>query len=73
MGVQVYALSRTKETLESLQTECPGLEIIQQDVADWNGTRHKVSKLPVIDFLVNNAGVGNQTAFLDVPEGELDM
>ena len=72
MGVEVYALSRTKETLESLQIECPGIHIIQQDVADWNETRKKMDDLPLISMLVNNAGLGNQNLFLDVPEEELD-
>ena len=72
MGAEVYALSRTKETLESLQKECPGIHIIQQDVGDWNETRRKVDDLPLISMLVNNAGLGDQNLFLDVPEEELD-
>ena len=72
MGVEVYALSRTLETLESLQKECPGIHIIQQDIAKWDETRQKVLDLPVMDMLVNNAGAGDQNLFLDVPEGELD-
>ena len=72
LGVEVYALSRTLSTLESLAQECPGLHIIQQDIANWDETRAKVSELPVLDLLVNNAGAGDQNLFLDVPESELD-
>lgn len=72
LQAEVYALSRSKGGLESLEAECPGVKIIQQDVADWNGTREKILALPVLDCLVNNAGIGDQSMFLDVPEDELD-
>ena len=36
LGLQVYAVSKTLANLESLQQECPGISIIQQDIADWN-------------------------------------
>lgn len=72
MGVEVYALSRTKATLETLQAECPGIHVIQQDIANWDETRKKIEVLPLISMLVNNAGVGDQNLFLDVPEQELD-
>ena len=72
LGVEVHALSKTKSNLESLATECPGVHIIAQDISDWPGTREKVEALPVLDFLVNNAGIGDQNLFLDVPEDELD-
>ena len=72
MGAEVFAMSRTKETLESLQNECPGIHIIQQDISNWEETRKKIDSLPLLSMLVNNAGVGDQNLFLDVPEGELD-
>ena len=56
MGVEVYALSRTKATLETLQAECPGIHVIQQDIANWDETRKKIEVLPLISMLVNNAG-----------------
>ena len=56
MGVEVYALSRTKATLETLQAECPGIHVIQQDIANWDETRKKIEVLPLISLLVNNAG-----------------
>jgi NAD(P)-dependent dehydrogenase (short-subunit alcohol dehydrogenase family) len=56
MGVVVYALSRTKATLETLQAECPGMHVIQQDIANWDETRKKIEVLPLISMLVNNAG-----------------
>ena len=72
MGAEVFAMSRTKETLESLQNECPSIHIIQQDISNWEETRKKIDSLPLLSMLVNNAGVGDQNLFLDVPEGELD-
>ena len=72
MGLEVFALSKTLKNLETLQAECPGLKIICQDIADWKSTRTAVEALPAFDLLVNNAGLGNQNMFLDVPEEEMD-
>ena len=72
LGVEVYAISKTKANLESLEKECPGIKTIQQDLADWKGTKEKIEALPVFELLVNNAGLGNQNLFIDVPEDEMD-
>ena len=34
--------------------------------------RQKVEVLPSFDLLVNNAGLGNQNLFINVPEEEMD-
>lgn len=72
LGVKVYAISKTQENLDTLKAECPNIEVIRQDVSDWKGTRRLVEALPTFDYLVNNAGIGEQNFFIDVPEEELD-
>jgi L-xylulose reductase len=57
-GCKVYALSRTKSTLDSLVEECPDIIPIIADLCDWEDTREKLEKLEVLDGLVNNAGIG---------------
>ena len=72
MGVEVYAISKTKANLDSLVQECPKIHAITQDLSNWNETRQKVEVLPSFDLLVNNAGLGNQNLFINVPEEEMD-
>ncbi|XP_060569054.1 L-xylulose reductase-like [Ruditapes philippinarum] len=57
-GCKVYALSRTKPTLDSLVEECPDIIPIVADLCDWEDTREKLEKIEVLDGLVNNAGIG---------------
>ncbi|XP_060569046.1 D-erythrulose reductase-like [Ruditapes philippinarum] len=57
-GSKVYALSRTKSTLDSLVEECPDIIPIVADLCDWEDTREKLEQLEVLDGLVNNAGIG---------------
>jgi short-subunit dehydrogenase len=70
--VEVYAISFTKAHLDSLHEEVPGIKTIVQDLADWKATRAQIESLPVFELLVNNAGLGDQNPFLEVPEEELD-
>ena len=72
LGAEVYGISRTAQNLESLKKECPSINTICQDIGDWNGTRAAVEKLPVMDGLVNNAGINTQQSFLEVTEDKLD-
>ena len=72
LGADVYGISRTAQNLESLKKECPSINTICQDIGDWNGTRATVEKLPVMDGLVNNAGINTQQSFLEVTEDKLD-
>ena len=72
LGAEVYGISRTAENLASLKKECPSINTICQDIGDWNGTRAAVEKLPVMDGLVNNAGINTQQSFLEVTEEKLD-
>ena len=42
------------------------------DLADWEKTRAVVDGIGTVDYLVNNAAVGNWTPFFDVTKEELD-
>lgn len=55
-GAKVYALGKSRENLEKLQSDIPTVYIVQADVTDWDSTRQAVEKLGIIDFLVNNPG-----------------
>ena len=60
-GGEVFALSRTKETLDSLVQECDRIHPIVADVSDWDRTREIVGKLDVFDGVVNNAAFDPKT------------
>ena len=66
----VFALSQTKEYLESLQQEYPSIQILPVNLGNWNETRAAVESILPIDGLVNNAGFAIHNSFLQVkPEG----
>ena len=57
-GAVVYGLARNKDLLDILQQECgEHFKPIVVDVSDWDATRAAIEVLPVMDGLVNNAGV----------------
>ncbi|XP_063309471.1 L-xylulose reductase [Pelobates fuscus] len=72
-GAQVIALSRSPEDLESLSRECPGVETICVDLADWSATEAALSSVGPVDLLVNNAGVAKLQPFLEVTEEVFDQ
>lgn len=72
LGAKVYAVSRSAPPLASLVAECPGVVTMLQDVSKWDETRVKIQAWPTMDYLVNNAGIGENSAFLDTPEEEVD-
>ncbi|XP_053406582.1 L-xylulose reductase-like [Mercenaria mercenaria] len=68
-GCKVYALSRTKSTLDALVEECPGIIPTEADLCNWDDTREKLEKLEVLDGLVNNAGIdGHDYTALECPK-----
>ncbi|XP_005989131.1 L-xylulose reductase [Latimeria chalumnae] len=67
-GAQVFALSRTQSDLDSLSQECPGMQVICVDLADWAGTEEALKEVGLIDLLVNNAGVAMLQPFLEVTQ-----
>ena len=52
--------------------QCPGIQTVTQDLADWASTRDTISKLGHFDLLVNNAGIVVFEPFLDVKQESLD-
>ena len=72
MGAKVHAISRTESDLESLRKECADINVYHIDIVDWGKTQEAVKKIGPIDFLVNNAGVIRQSAFLEVTKEHLD-
>lgn len=73
LGTTIYALSRTSETLEKLQADCPNVKTIQADLGDWKKSKEILSNLNVVfDGIVNNAGVCELDNLLDTTEDNLD-
>lgn len=70
-GCIVYAISRSQSDLESLEKECQEIKknsivIFACDVTDFSAIEaFFVSKVERVDYLVNNAGTGILTPFLD--------
>ncbi|XP_030061043.1 L-xylulose reductase [Microcaecilia unicolor] len=71
-GARVVGLSRTKSDLDSLARECPGIEVICVDLADWNATETALQAVGVVDLLVNNAGVAVLQPFLEITKEAVD-
>ena len=76
-GATVYALGRTKETLDSLVEESDRIHPIVADISDWDKTRPLLDELEVMDGVVNNAAEtpaykGIQAA-LEFPKEELEL
>uniref|UniRef100_A0A6I8PTH6 Dicarbonyl/L-xylulose reductase n=1 Tax=Xenopus tropicalis TaxID=8364 RepID=A0A6I8PTH6_XENTR len=71
-GAEVVALSRTFEDLESLAQECPGVQTVCVDLADWSATEKALSSIGPVDLLVNNAAVAVLQPFLAVTEEAFD-
>ncbi|XP_044275865.1 L-xylulose reductase [Varanus komodoensis] len=71
-GAQVVALSRTQADLDNLQKECPGIQILCVDLADWEATEAALSQVGDTDLLVNNAAVALLQPFLEVTKEAFD-
>ncbi|KAM6376756.1 LOW QUALITY PROTEIN: L-xylulose reductase [Pluvialis apricaria] len=73
-GARVTALSRTAADLESLVRECPGIEPLCLDLADWDATEAAVGAAGAarpFELLVNNAAVAELQPFLAVTRDAL--
>ena len=49
------------------RAQCPGIQTVTHDVADWSCTREVISNLGHFDLLVNNAGVVGKDAVSGLP------
>jgi L-xylulose reductase len=70
-GAQVVAMTRTKEDLDSLESEI-GCRSIVVDLADAAATREAARAAVPVDYLVNCAGTTALDAFLDVTAETFD-
>ncbi|XP_029173046.1 L-xylulose reductase [Nylanderia fulva] len=70
---EVFALSKTQKNLDSLVAADPKIHPVCVDLRDWDATRKAVQNILPIDLLVNNAGVGYLTSFLDSTPEEFDL
>jgi len=73
LGAEVWGVSRTKANLDSLLEECPAVKTVHQDLTDWEATKAALEPLPLMDGLVNNAGVAICTPFLEVKPEDFDL
>ncbi|KAF2360999.1 NAD(P)-binding domain, partial [Trinorchestia longiramus] len=73
LGAQVFALSRTQASLDSLKAENPSIEIVCADVSDWSATREVVKKVTPIHLLVNNAAVASLSSVLEASPEDFDL
>lgn len=49
------------------------MNTVQVDVSDWNKTKQEMENIGVIDFLVNNSGIGdNSIKFVEVSKHLFD-
>lgn len=71
-GVQVVSVSRTQSDLDSLVLECPGVEPVCVDLADWEATERALGSVGPVDLLVNNAGVAILHPFLEITKEAID-
>ena len=71
-GGEVYALSKTKETLDTLSAESNRIHPIVADLGDWDKTRELVDELEVLDGVVNNAATATRNNALDSSKKELE-
>lgn len=72
-GVQVVAVSRTQSDLDSLVRECPGVEPVCVDLADWEATERALGSVGPVDLLVNNAAVAMLQPFLEITKEVFDV
>lgn len=70
--MKVFALAKTQANLDSLKAECPSIETVCVDLADWNATRLAVQGVLPIDCLVNNAGTSILAPVLETTPEMID-
>lgn len=52
--------------------QCPGIQTVNLDLAEWGNVKTVVGGLGYFDLLVNSAGVTRVGPFLDVSEDDID-
>jgi len=72
-GAIVYALSKSKDNLESLKKECPSIHTITCDLVNWKETEEALRNIEPLDHVVNNAGVAIRQDFFNMKEEDVDL
>lgn len=76
-GHNIYAIARSKEKLQDLKEESKNLKgnitIIPFDLAQFDKTilEKQLNNVPIIDILINNAGILLNKPFLEIQESEI--
>jgi short-subunit dehydrogenase len=76
-GHNIYAIARSKEKLQELKEESKNLKgnitIIPFDLAQFDKTilEKQLNNVPIIDILINNAGILLNKSFLEIQESEI--
>ena len=65
-------MSRTKHHLDTLKNECPQIQTICVDLADWNATQDAIKKITPIHLLVNNAAIAKCDPVLEATPEDFD-
>ncbi|XP_065363725.1 L-xylulose reductase [Calliphora vicina] len=71
-GANVIAVARSAEQLKELKTQQPTIQTLQIDLKDWQQVRQHLQKVPLLDGLVNNAGIAIIKPFSDLTEQDFD-
>ena len=71
-GAEVFAISRTRSHLDALKAEHPEVHIFSQDLAKWSELKEILESLPVLDGVVNNAGINILEPLVEVSEQNWD-
>ncbi|RWS20127.1 L-xylulose reductase-like protein [Leptotrombidium deliense] len=69
---KVIAVSKTKETLDSLKSELPQIETYVIDISDWNATKKLIEQIGPVDLLVINAAYAESTPIGNITEDCFD-
>lgn len=71
-GANVIAVARSIEQLKELKTHQPTIQTMQLDLKDWQQVRQQLQAVPLLDGLVNNAGIAIIKPFWDLSEQDFD-
>ncbi|XP_017920915.1 PREDICTED: L-xylulose reductase [Capra hircus] len=67
------AWNRARHSRGATRDECPGVETVCVDLADWEATEQALGGVGPVDLLVNNAAVAFLQPFLEVTKEAYDM
>lgn len=71
-GANVIAVARSADQLKELETSQSTIQTIQIDLKDWQQVRQQLKNVPLLDGLVNNAGIAIIKPFEELTEQDFD-